>query len=300
MKAISKASGFDIALLMATAIMWASAFIAIKIAVPEVGPLWLATIRVVIGAIILAPYAIYKGIIWPNSARLWVLVIAMAVLNVVIPFFLISWAELTIDAGVTSLLMGIGPFLALVGSHIFTDDDKINGRKALGVALGFFGVLIIVGWDALNQLGGRHLLAQLAAMAGCFCYVTAGIIIRRIDIPPTRLAFLALAIGTSILIPIASLVDGQPNWAMNSNAALALIYLGVFPTGIAYILRFYLIHKVGYTTFSMSVNMIPVFGILLGFLILGEPLRPEVLIALVFVLAGLFVMRSGATPKVEK
>ncbi len=293
MKAITKASSGDMALLILVAVMWASAFTAIKVAVPEVGPIWLAAIRVAIGALALAPYALIKGLVFPGTIAVWLLVVIMTLLNVVFPFFLISWAELTIDAGVTSLLMGIGPFLALTASHIFTTDDKINRRKALGVALGFTGVVTIVGWDALNQLGGNHMLAQLSAMGGCVCYVIAGILIRRIDIPPIPLAFLALLIGTVILIPLATVTDGMLTTLPSDTALWALLYLGVFPTGIAYILRFHLINKVGYSTFSMSVNMIPVFGILMGFLLLGEQLRPQVLIALILVLLGLHFMRSG-------
>ncbi len=293
MKAITKASTGDLMLLMLVALMWASAFTAIKIAVPEVGPIWLAAIRVAIGTLALAPYALIKGLVFPTTLAMWLLVLAMTLLNVVIPFFLISWAELTIDAGVTSLLMGIGPFLALMGSHFFTTDDKINRRKSLGVGLGCAGGVTIVGWDALNQLGGNHLLAQFSAMGGCFCYVVAGILIRRIDIPPIPLAFLALLIGTVVLIPLAILTDGMLTDLPSDAALWALIYLGVFPTGIAYILRFYLINKVGYSTFSMSVNMIPVFGIFMGYLLLGEQLRPQVLIALALVLLGLHFMRSG-------
>lgn len=293
MKTISRASSGDMTLLILVAIIWASAFMAIKIAVPEVGPIWLAAIRVTIGAAALAPYALFKGVVLPSATQVWVLVVIMAVLNVVIPFFLISWAELTIDAGVTSLLMGVGPFLALIGSHMFTSDDKINRRKALGVACGFTGVVTIVGWDALTQLGSDHLLAQLAAIGGCVCYVTAGILIRRIDVPPISLAFLALVIGTIILIALALATDGMLTSLPSSSTLMALIYLGVFPTGIAYILRFYLINKVGYSAFAMSVNLIPVFGILMGVVLLGEPLRPQVMIALVFVLMGLYFMRSG-------
>lgn len=291
MQAIRRATPIDIALLIAVAIIWASAFIAIKIAVPETGPLWLAAIRVSIGAIILAPYALWKGMHLPKGSRQWRLIIVMSLLNVVIPFFLISWAELTIDAGVTSLLMGTGPFLALLGSHMFTTDDRITGPKLIAVLLGFSGMLVLVGWDALTQVGAHHTLAQLAALGGCICYVIAGLIIRRIELEASSLAVLALSIGTLVLVPLALLFNGAPNLALSNDAITALLWLGIVPTGIAYILRFYLIRSVGYTTFSLSVNMIPVFGVVLGFLILNEAIKPQIVIALVLVIAGLFVAR---------
>ena len=147
-----------------TALVWASAFIAIKVVVPETGALWLATWRVLIGFLVLLPYALYRGFIWPTGSKVWWLIAITALFNVVIPFFLISWAEQTIDAGVASLLMGTGPFLALIGSHFSTTDDRITLPKALAVVLGFAGVMTIVGVDAVSGLGGDTLLSQLAAI----------------------------------------------------------------------------------------------------------------------------------------
>ncbi|MEO1749880.1 MAG: DMT family transporter, partial [Pseudomonadota bacterium] len=122
---IRQAKVSDLGLLVLISLIWASAFVAIKVAVPVVGPLWLAAIRVVIGCLAVLPFALRVGIELPDTMRVWLLVIAMSLLNVVIPFFLIAWAELTIDAGVTSLLMGVGPIFALMAGHFFTLDDRI-------------------------------------------------------------------------------------------------------------------------------------------------------------------------------
>ncbi|MEL6202504.1 MAG: DMT family transporter [Pseudomonadota bacterium] len=289
---IRQAKAGDIGLLVLISLIWASAFVAIKVAVPTVGPLWLAAIRVAIGCLAVLPFALRAGIELPVNLRVWLLVIAMSLLNVVIPFFLIAWAELTIDAGVTSLLMGVGPILALLAGHLFTQDDRINRWKLVAVLFGLCGVLILVGGDALKQLGGRNTLAQMAALGGALCYVTAGTLIRKIPIGSVRLAFLALAIGTAVLIPVALLVDGLPSMP-GSQAASALVYLGLVPTGIAYVMRFHLINAVGYSTFSLSVNMIPVFGVLLGAILLTERPSPETGIALALVITGLLFARMG-------
>ena len=289
---IRKARSGDISLLILISVIWASAFVAIKVAVPAVGPLWLAAIRVAIGCVAVLPFALHAGIELPKSRAVWLLVISMSLLNVVIPFFLIAWAELTIDAGVASLLMGVGPILALISGHFFTLDDRINRWKLLAVLFGFCGVVILVGGDALSQLGGRNTLAQLAALAGALCYVTAGTLIRKIPIGSVRLAFLALAIGSAILIPVALFFDGVPKLP-GPQAASALLYLGLIPTGIAYVMRFYLINTVGYSTFSLSVNLVPVFGVLLGAILLAERPSPQTGIALALVIAGLFVARIG-------
>jgi len=291
---IRKAGPLDITALVTVAMIWASAFIAIKVAVPETGPLWLAASRVAIGALVLAPYALWRGLVLPQTLRIWALVILMALFNVVVPFFLISWAGLTIDAGMMALLMGTGPFMALIGSHFFTHDDKINTLKLIAVALGFSGVFVLVGGGALGQFGSTYVLAQLATLAGSLCYATSGLIVRRIPMPPTRLAFLTLCISAAILIAAALIVDGVPDALPGASALWALIYLGAFPTGLAYVMRYQLIRAIGFSTFALSIYMIPPFGVLLGFVILGEALQLKVIIALALILAGLYFARRGS------
>ena len=283
----------DMALMLMTALIWASAFVAIRVAVPDTGPVWLATIRVGLGFAVLLPYAIWRGMVWPSSQHQWVLIGGMAVLNIVIPFSLIAWAGKTLDAGVLALLMGTGPFLALIGSHVMTDDDRLTPRKLVSVGLGFAGILIVVGPSAVAGLGSGSLEAKLAALGASLCYVTAGLLIRKIDLPPVRLACLALGLGTAALVPIALMTDGAPPSGLPPQTMAALVYLGVFPTGLAYIMRFHLIRAIRYTRFSLSINLVPVFGVALGVLLLGEPLSLSLIAALALVLAGLFVAGGG-------
>ena len=295
--AIRTPTRLDLSLMVITSLVWASAFIAIRVAVPETGPVWLAAIRVGIGFLVLLPYAIWRGMVWPAGRGQWTLIVGMAVLNVVVPFILIAWAGKTIEGGVLALLMGTGPFLALIGSHLMTDDDRLTPRKLLSVLLGFSGIMVLVGPSIFAGLAGGPLMAKLAALGASVCYVTAGLLIRRITMPPVRLACLALAIGTTALIPLAFITEGLPPHGLSNTALWSLIYLGIFPTGIAYIVRFTLIRAIGYSRFSLSINLVPVFGVALGVLILGEPLTLNLIAALTLVLAGLFVSRSGRKPQ---
>ncbi|MEM1318254.1 MAG: DMT family transporter, partial [Pseudomonadota bacterium] len=205
---------------------------------------------------------------------------------------LISWAETTIDAGLTSLLMGVGPFFALIATHLTTDDEKINWRKSLGCLLGFAGVLTVVGADALGGLGSAGVLAQLAVVGAAFCYTISGILIRKIDLPPVRLVTLIFMAGTIMLVPLAFATVGPPPTDLSSDAFWALIYLGVMPTALAQLLRVTIVKRVGYALFALALNIIPVIGVVMGALILGEVIGPATLIALVLVLAGLAVARS--------
>lgn len=290
---IRKPTPGDLALLLILAVIWASAFLAIKIAVPDTGPLWLATIRVVIAFLVLLPFAIMKGLVWPKDVRQWRLVSLIMLLNVVAPFFLISWAEQYIDAGVASLLMGVGPFLALIGSHFTTQDDRLSKPKIVGALLGFSGILMLVGWDALQGLGD-NLLGQGAALLGSACYVTSSLLIRRLSgFPPVRLSALILGMASISLLSLCFLMPGLPEHVFSQKSWMALIYLGVFPTALGYILRYRLIQTIGVSTFSSSINLIPVFGVLLGAFFLGESLSASVFISLAMIVTGLFIIRRG-------
>jgi len=299
-ESISKPTFGDYLAMGLTALVWASAFVAIKVVVPETGPLWLAAWRVLIGFIILIPYVMYRGFIFPTGLRIWQLIVIAGIFNAVIPFFLISWASETIDAGVTSLLMGTGPFLALIGSHFSTTDDRISAPKIIAVLFGFTGVVVIVGPNALAGIGGTTFTAQLAAIGGAFSYVIAGLLVRKIDVPPIRLAWLVLGVSSALLLILAILFEGEPNVALTPVVFWSLIYLGLIPTGLGQILRFVLIRRVGYAAFSLSLNLIPVIGVALGALLLGEVVTIRTAIALILVLAGLFISRMefGAAKKV--
>jgi Predicted permease, DMT superfamily len=291
--AIRKPTAMDLVTLVLTAFILATAFIAIKIALTETGPLWIAAIRVTLGFLVLLPYALWRGFDWPKSAGQWGLVFLMAQFNMTIPFFLISWSQQWLDAGVVALLMGTGPFLALIGSHFLTADDRMSRRKIVSVILGFIGILFVIGPSAAAGLGHASLAAQAGALAASASYVVAGLTIRHIDMPLGRLATLALAMGMATLLPLALLLGEAAPVDISTKGALALAYLGLFPSGIAYILRFHLIRTIGYTRFSMSANLVPVFGIVLGVVLLDEPLSLSIAIALAFVLAGLFIASGG-------
>ncbi|WP_299871781.1 DMT family transporter [uncultured Cocleimonas sp.] len=290
---IRKPTTADLSLLILLALIWASAFLAIKVVVVDTGPLWLATIRVVVAFIVLLPFAIYKGFVWPSTIREWKLVMLVMALNVVIPFFLISWAETKIDAGMASMLMGVGPFMALLGSHFTTQDDRISTNKLIGAILGFSGILVLVGWDAARGLGD-NLLGQGAAILGSACYVTSGLIIRRLGrFPPIQLSAFILGLASISLLTITILFEGIPKASYQQDTWMGLIYLGIFPTALGYILRYHLIQTIGMSAFATGLNLIPVFGVMLGAIFLDEQLTLNVLVSLTLIVTGLFIIRRG-------
>jgi drug/metabolite transporter (DMT)-like permease len=298
---IRKPTPLDLSLLLFLTLVWASSFIAIKVAVPETGPVWLAATRVGIGFLVLLPWTLYKGLVMPGSIRSWLNLILISLLNVSVPFMLISWAELTISAGITSLLLGTGPLLSLIFSHLTTHDDKFNRFKLVGIAFGFSGIVLVVGNEALQSVGTGSIIAMVAVLGASVCYAISGAMIRQVkDIPPARLATVILGFSSVELIGIG-LLDGLPDVAAISGKAWgSLLFLGLLPTGLATILRYRLIWAIGASFFSLGMNLIPVFGVILGALLLSEQVAATTWAALVLILAGLMIARTHPKGRPEK
>lgn len=298
---IRKPTAGDLVGLLSLTLIWTTAFLAIKVAVPQTGPMWLAAIRVCIAFLVLLPWTLYRGIQLPSSAKQWLFIFGVSILNVSLPFYLISWAELEISAGMTSLLLGIGPLLALILSHFTTNDDRITPQKLIGISFGFTAIVLVVGREALSGLAGPTVLAQLAVLGASMCYAVSGAMIRKItDFPPTRLATLILGM-CSIQLLILGIWSGMPDWQqINQTAWLNLIYLGLLPTGLATILRYRLIRTVGASFFALGMNLIPVFGLILGALILQEEVTAIAWTALALILTGLFIARLSKPPEDNK
>ena len=295
---IRKPTPLDLSLMLFLTLIWASSIIAIKVAVPETGPVWLAAMRVFIGFLFLLPWTLYHGIILPSSAKSWVNLFIISLLNVSMPFMLISWAELSISAGITSLLLGTGPLLSLVFSHLTTHDDKFNKFKVIGIILGFGGISLVVGNEALQSVGAGSILSMSAVLGASLCYAISGAMIRQVkDIPPTRLATLILGCATVELIGLGML-EGVPELASLSHEAWgSILFLGLLPTGLATILRYQLIWAIGASFFSLGMNLIPIFGVILGALLLAEQVALTTWIALVLILSGLMVARTHPKDK---
>ena len=298
MTSISRAGRTDVALLILTALIWASAFSAIKFALDDLGPIWTAAFRVLIGFIALIPFAVFgkaKVVITKDAISLTLII---AVLITVIPFMMVSWGLQYIDSGITALLMGTTPFTAMILGHFFTKDEAINRYKFLAVLIGLVGILLIVGPDALKSIGSTSFLAQITIIGAGVCYVSGGVLIRKVDMKPIPFTTITLGMGAFMLILLALCFEGLPDKLPGVKASFALLWLGLFPTGLAYVLRFYLVRRVGVSTFAIAMNTIPVFGIILGAILLNEKIELTTIIALCLVISGLFVARLGA-PKLE-
>ena len=294
MTAIRKPTVTDMMLILGLGVIWGTSFLAIKFALREFAPTSVAAIRVWIAFFVLIAVMIHQGHRLPASPRFWGAMAFIGIMNTSLPFFLISWAELTVDSGIAALLMGTGPLLAMVGSHFTTDDDHMSAPKLIAVGLGMTGIVLVVGMEAISGLG-RNLIAQLAVFSASLCYVTSGMFVRRFThVPVESFTTAILLVGALSLTPWLAASALHADGHVSSIPLMALLYLGLVPTGLAYLIRFYLIRTVGYSYAVLGIYIIPVVGVLLGALVLGEPLETTTLLALALILSGIIYARMKA------
>lgn len=281
----------DTAKLVLLGAIWSSAFMCIEVALTDFSPLATASWRIVIAAGALVPMVILMRLKFPRDVRTWGLFTATGMLYNALPFTLISWGQQYISSGTASIVIASGTFISLVLSHYLTQDDRFSIPKFAGVAIGFTGVLILIGADAMDGSPGA-VAGQLAVVAAVTLYILSSLIIRRISGVHTLVISAGVLLTSSLYMgPLMLFIDDPlpavPRW----SSIVSLAYLGMVPTAFAYLLRIQIIQQVGTTFLSQVSLLIPTFGVLWGWLFLSEIPTHASWIALIFVLSGMFVTR---------
>lgn len=282
----------DLGLLFVLAFVWSSSFTAIKVGVEVLPPTTLAMLRVVIGAALLYAWLKIKGYQLPTQALLWRSFFFIGLFGNAIPFVLINWGEQEIASGLAAILIAVMPLATLVLGRIFSD-EILNARRLCGVLLGFAGVVVIIGPEELLGLGDQA-LRQTAIAAAALCYAIAAILVRKLPgTKPLEHGTGVLLASAVILLPASFLVD-QP-WAIDYTfqAIAVSLYLGVFPTALATILLIVVIASRGATFLSLNNYMIPVMGLLWGYLFLDENITQTAVISLVLIISGIAIAGTG-------
>lgn len=289
MKAIKAPQFSDHTVLLLLGAVWGSSFLCVSIALKDYPPTSIAAIRIALAALILLAIIRVKGLSLPRSARDWIFLFVIGALNSSIPFSLISFAQQSISSGMSAMLISTAPFSALLIAHYYTHDDKISGNKVFGMLIGFGGVLVLVGADVLasrsDAVGG-----QLMALLAAFCYGSSSLLIRKVSHINSLVSSASVLLVTSLyFLPLVAYID-QP-WLIEPSfeSLMALVYLGIMPTALAYLLRFWLINRVGSVYVSQVAYVIPLFALAWGWLFLHEVPDTKIWLAMALILAGIAV-----------
>ena len=289
---------WDVPLLLLLALIWATAFGTIKVAVPVVGPVFLVACRCAIGALLmLLAAALARGARWPGTGRQWFWLVLTGIISTALPFWLIAFAELRITSSMTGVLMTVGPIVAILLGHYFTDDEKMDRGKVLGAAIGFAGAVYILR-EGARGLGGIEgsFVHPFAVILAAACYAIGGIMAKKLPrVSAEVIAAVVLAASSVTVMPLLLLDGAWPELAaVPRDVWLALLWLGAVPSGLAFYLRYFLIKRAGYGFVSYVGYLIPVFAVVIGNLWLDEAVLPETLITMAAILFGLLLTRPAA------
>ncbi|UCH40962.1 MAG: DMT family transporter, partial [Gammaproteobacteria bacterium] len=252
----------DVSKLIFVGAIWGSAFLFISIALADFGPISVATWRVSLGAAVLMLIALLIGQQFPRGYRTWRLIFIVGLLNSAVPFFLISWGQQFISSAESALLVAMGTFVSLVLSHFSSDDERMNKPRVVGVSVGFVGVLVLVFWDLIES-GTGNLPGQLAVMAAGCSYATSSVISRRLThLPMISTSAVTMASACLYMIPLAFLLGDPLPDDVGLGSIVALVYLGVIATALAFTLRFFIIRANGAVFMSQVGYLVPLFGVI--------------------------------------
>lgn len=285
----------DVLLLFLLASIWGAAFPAVKVAVAHLSTTAMVALRLIVGMAVMGTLAYFLGRRPRLDRSTWINYLALAAIGNLLPFLLIAHGQRQIDAGLGAILMATMPLATIVLAHLFTGDEKLSLRSVAGVLIGLTGILVLVGVDALKGLGA-DVLAQLSVAGGAMCYALHTLLARRMSgtSPFTNAGcVLVLAAGMGVALMLAT--EGPPP-DVPLNAALAILFLGVFANGLGYLIYFRLTGTVGVAFTAMINYLVPVMGVMWSALILGEVPSLRAVLALALILSGVAVahLRLGA------
>ncbi len=286
------------AMFAALAGVWGASFLFIKISLEVLDPLTVVALRLTLGALLVWTVALVNG---ADLASIpWGTMFLMGLVNNALPFTLITWGELYIPSGLASLVNGSVPIFAAILSHFFLQEESLSLRQWGGIFIGFLGLVLLFLPDLTHALRGWQswwsVWGELAITLAAFCYGLSTVYARKAlrGHSPYLMAASQLTMAALILWPLALLFgQGVPTSALTPRALLAVGWLGFASSGLAYLLYYTLIKRMGATQLTMVTYVIPIVGLVLGVIVLGETVGVLVLVALVLILTSIVIVKRG-------
>ena len=287
----------DYALLTILALIWSSAFFNIKIATYSYGPVTIAFLRTFFGAIPVVGICLVKKIKIEAFSKDWYWFAAIGMVNLVIPFFLIAYGVQRVQSNLAAILMASTPLSATVLAHLFTKNEKINLIKIFGVLVGFSGIVFLFSDNTL--INENNFLSALIIFFASTFYVIGGLLTLKISNKKNENVTASILIwGVIFLVPITAYTEQPWNLTPSTASTISVIYLGIFATGLAWLLRFRILKTNGLVFQAQVAYLIPIFGIILGYIFLKELITPKVLVSVVAVIIGIYLVKKSNSKKI--
>lgn len=287
-KSLSSRAWIDLLLL---GFVWGGSFLAIRVALDEIGPLTTVAHRTGWAMMVLWAVVAIRRLPVPKDWRVWGAFLGMGLLNNVIPFGLMAWGQLHIEIGLTAILNATTAIFGVLFASCFFVDERMTRRKGVGVLIGFAGVAMTIGPGVLVHLDVTD-LAQLAVLAGTVSYAFASIWARHflVDLPPQVAAAGMLTGATMITVPLAWGFEGPLTLDLEWNTLGAIGYYSIIATALAYLLYYRILAAAGAGNLLLVTLLIPPVSILLGAWLRNEALGPNAIAGFGCLALGLLIL----------
>jgi drug/metabolite transporter (DMT)-like permease len=290
----TRGSRIDWLVFLALGFLWGSSYLFIKIGVDHgLQPFTLIMFRLGIGVALLASVVAYFREPLPRDPRMYGHLFVMGVVNIAIPFTLITFAEQVVDSSLASVINSAVPLFVIVIAALFLRGEQITVNRLVGLVVGFVGVAILVGLDIRN-LGSANALGEIALLGATISYAIGAVYSKahvhglRPMIPALLQVFFAF-----LVISVLALLTEHPFASVPApEALLAVVWLGLLGSGLAYLSYFRILQRWGATRASMVAYLLPVVGIALGALVLQEPIAPSTFLGTALVIGGIALVNS--------
>ncbi len=281
-------------MLFTLALLWGGSFFFIDVAVRSLPPLTLVLLRLGGAALTLNIVVRLAGLSLPRAWRQWLPFFPLGLIMCALPFSLISWGQIWISSGLASILNATTPLFTLVIAHFLTADEKLSPPRVVAVLLGIAGIVVMIGTDALRNIGGQ-VPAQFAVLGAAMSYAFAGVAGRGVQsaggLSHLASATMMVTCAALLMLPMALLVDQPWQLPMPGPAVWgSVLGLAVMSTALAYILYFRLLSTAGAVNLTLVTFLVPVTSITLGTLVLHERLSANHIFGMALIAAGLLAI----------
>lgn len=277
-------------------LVWGATFMFIELALEGITPFWLAAGRIGFAALLaVAIWQMRGGRLFLTQETGWTALAVAGLFNSAVPFMLLSWGQQTVTSGFAGVSMASGALIMLPLAHVFVPGERITLRRTIGMLVGFVGVAVLLGGQAFVSSGDpMEPYGRLACFGAATCYAISSVLMRRLPpVDPFGLAALALVFGSMLVIPAALVVEGPPPLP-DTRTLWIVALLGLIPTAGANMLRILVIRSAGPVFMSLVSYQVPMWSVILGIVVLDEPFRPVLLLAMGLILLGVLVSQWGA------
>ncbi|MBA2720197.1 MAG: DMT family transporter [Chloroflexi bacterium] len=300
----TRGSRLDWLIFLALGFFWGSSYLFIKIGVDHgLEPFTLITFRLLIGLTLLATVVAVAREPLPREPRMYGHLFVMGVVNIAIPFSLITFAEQTVDSSLASVINSAVPLFVIVIAALFLKGETVTVNRLAGLAVGFVGVALLVGVD-IADLSSANAVGELALLGATVSYAIGNVYAKAHvhGLRPMIPAVFQVFFGLLVTGALAFLFENPLAVAWVPESLFSVVWLGLLGSGLAYLAYFRILQRWGATRTSMVAYLLPVFGIGLGALVLREPITISTLLGTILVIGGIALVnaRWGNRPLISR